>query len=775
MALDPNDPMQQALYPVPQDLVWPPPEYAGLFSFTPEAQQPTPEQLALAEYGLPSTGAGIPGQVPPPPPPPPPPLRGVVGAPGGDELAAPIPAAEAAAAAPAVDAVSGATWFGNPTPQPQMSDLVSVQPELTGAKDPWEVYSNQTPTPGDDQQLSNALEQHARDPLTPEATLTPENRLDATLDTLNDRQLAEYGKRDPEGFGAYLTRKDEQKRIDIAERGQAIADRDREAQAENVRIRREGLKRADAAQAQAQFESDNMAADGGFWNSRTDGQKLLGLLSIGVGAFVAGPHGENKALAIWQRSQDQHIANAKRKLADKNSAISKMYARIGDDFLADETLRQATLKAEYASLASYEQLLAPGGTSARKSAQRRLAISADIAASEQKAREHGEKQYIEAQKFLLDVTKQKEAERNNRAQTASSNYGHSISAGRLAFDKADAKDKNQLERDKLIAKRDEDLAKLDRENAVGGVIGQDGKLSNLTQAGGKTTFHASPEEHKALVKARNGALNLLDTMSKLKTLRDKAGGANKFTSPSDKLEYERLANRAVIDYANATGASFSDEQSKNLVRDRLFGGDPSGYNVGDAIGRIDRSMDEVKRSYVNQLRTAKWTGEEKDALQFIDSYDLKDAPLTADEESFKLLFVDPNRMTSEQTGLSAPTEGTGHPAMIPAQKVTLDAIAREARIDPTARVDGKAPTAAQVAEATRRRDVAIERLSSVAREGTFRTSSEGAFGLGGGTPEGVRPYAQQLLNDLGSTPPSLGDPRGVQSGAKDTIDPRAQR
>lgn len=388
MALDPNDPMQAALYP-PTDLVWPPPEYAGLFSF--DAQQPTPEQMALAEYGLPSVG-GIPGQPIPPPPPPPPPVK-QLGGPGlvPDELAAPIPAAAPAQPAPMA---------------PQVSDLVSVQPELTGANDPWEVFNAQGAAPPDaNQQLSSALEQHAGEPFTPEATLTPEQRLFSTLDTLDDPRLTAYAKQDPEGYGAYAVHKDEQKRIDIAQQGADIAERDAKAQAENVRIRNEAQRAAKAAEVQLQHESDTMAADGGFWDSRTDGQKLLGLLSIGVGAFVAGPNGENKALAIWEKSIDRHVANAKRKLADKQSAVSRLYARVGDDFLADETMRQATLKAAYGDLASKEQLYAVEGTTRMKMVQKRLEISASLAESRQRAAQYVEKRNVDQAKAAADIRK----------------------------------------------------------------------------------------------------------------------------------------------------------------------------------------------------------------------------------------------------------------------------------------------------------------------------------------------------------------------------------
>src|SRR5688572_14720212 len=105
--------MQAALFPVPEDLVWPPPEYAGIFVL-PGQQAP---QQVLTDYALP------PSLQPPPPPPPPPTQKiGPTGSQPIVELAVPPPHVAPEQPAPPLQPGLG-------IPQNLLADA--------GAPDPW--------------------------------------------------------------------------------------------------------------------------------------------------------------------------------------------------------------------------------------------------------------------------------------------------------------------------------------------------------------------------------------------------------------------------------------------------------------------------------------------------------------------------------------------------------------------------------------------------------------------------------------------------------------
>jgi hypothetical protein len=615
MALDPNDPMQQALFPVPADLVWPPPEYAGLFTFAPEPP-PTPEQLALAEYGLPG-GIVQPIPTPPPPPPPPPPVQRFGNFPP-EETAGPVPAA----ADMPPDLAPMQPGLG--IPADTIDAAMRVAP--AGARDPWEVLDQQPgPAPTDDQQLTQAM--NALDPRAP--AMPPEY--------MTGRELHGYANKSPHDFAEFDARETNNERLALAQKEVDGANADLERQRVNHEIRTAALKRADAARAQVDHESATLAADGGFWDSRSDGQRFLGLLAIGVGAFVAGPGGRNQALEIWEKSIDRHVANAKRKLADKHSSVSRMYQRIGDDFLANETLRQATTLAAKASLQSQQQLFAAGGTSERAIAKKLLEVDADLAARSQAVAIHNQKQAIAEFEAHLkreaeDRQQRAQAEiaRNNREQ-------NKLTGWRIAVDAKQGDKRLALDAQKFDWDKQKDVleqqGKADKAG-VGGNVEQvvvDGKpqirVMPLVQANG-LDFNPEPQVKEKIIAKRTAVQTLHDKLGQLKEWREKHGGANKKTSPTAQAEYDRLEKSAVISYGAATGQSLADKESYERARDALLGADPSGYNISGVDERIDKALREVDTEFNVFLQGANYNGP---PVKFVDFRREQKAPTVEDE------------------------------------------------------------------------------------------------------------------------------------------------
>ena len=650
-----------------EDVQWPA-EYANLlaqYGYAPTPAQGDPLALTTQEYGI--LGAGQ--QVPPTPPPPPPDKKFAPPGVPVEETAGPTPAA-----VPVPTVADKLAEIAQPT-QPQPNAL---QPGLgvpTTALDSFAVQPTVAdhlaalstpvpppavpgaPNPADPWAATLGPSEHDPwlDPYKPDLAATQPyvdkaNQIGANVwyDTAPVGDVgAVLGMSDPVAYAKWRaeTQADQENHAtnDRVEAMRKQADWEQK----NVAALKASRKLADARTAQADQEAAHMAADGGFWDSRTDGQKLLGLASIFLGGYVAGPGKPNAALDIWEKAIDRHVAMAKQKMADKRSAIAQMYARAGDDFTANETMRLAAAKGMEAQLLQQQQMFNQRGTTAMRIADAIQQTRAAQAESLRKINENEFKQKYEIAKFSLDQQKQiddvldrraqqKEAAKHNRAEEGIG-WKNAVTSAKNADTQAQELDVRRAEAEK---KQADQLEALDREQGVGGVTSVvDGKpvYGQLKNDDG-TTFHVPKEMHKEVIDARTNLLEYLNTMGKLKALRDRVGGANTITSGTEKAEYDRLVAKATISYAKSHGISLADEEDRKFAQSAAIGGDPSSYRIGEVVERLDRGMGEAQQSYVTLLKGTGWhptVGDESTAVQFVDVSKLGAPTLTESDQAYK--------------------------------------------------------------------------------------------------------------------------------------------
>ncbi len=549
-----------------------------------------------------------------------------------EETAAPVPAAVPVVApvvaptAPQADAVplSGMQPGMGPITQATL-DRAYAEPQVPA--DPWAPAPGPSVDPVAVQQTLQGVD-NALDPRTPQL---PAEYLDA--DELTGA-LTTMGAQDPVAYAEYKVADDEQKRVAMQGRLAEEQERDAEMRRANDHFRRQALEQADAARAAVDAEGANLAADGGFWDSRSDGQKLAMFIAVVMGGLVQGrTGGPNQGLQMMERFVDQHVASSRAKLADKRSAVAAMYGRVNDDYLAEEAMRAATWKAVEAQLASEEQLYDPRGTEARKRADARVAARAQMGEAARRAFDYAEdrsykqiKSQIETLKAQADIRKANaeatKLERQNAGGGAAPKLSREWVKQRYGYDPG--RDVTEVELDREI-KRDQNVKDLKKptdakagEFFVGGVkrVGSDGKVTydKARQADG-SVWNPPEWSMKRLEQMGSNIGALTDALEKLKQHREKAGGSNKWTSSEDQNRADQLAMQAVFAYADMTGKSTADENSINALKVDLFGvSDPGSYRADGMIQGIEDKIGSAIKQYGDVARKANYTGDLKDIV-----------------------------------------------------------------------------------------------------------------------------------------------------------------
>lgn len=338
----------------------------------PYAAPQMPDPLALTEYGLPSTGAGVPGNLPapPPPPPPPPPVQRFGGQPPIEETAGPVPAA------PAVD---------------DLAD-VSTEPKwLTGADDPWNV--GQAPPPG--------LPSFADESTIPQPPGTA-----PAGDERRGQQEVEANARaymdDPLLLAEAERKWDAAKKNTVATRILEENQRTRQQMEQNYAAQQE-------ARAQARVEADAIRqeaqdlANGKFgWSSKSTGQKFAGILAAVVGGLVAGrTGGPNMGLQMIEREIERDLQTRKDSLALRRGLLADKTQQADADLRTSEAQRLALYELAIRDVETQAQQFDPRGRAAMDLAKTAMGLRA----SQAKAMQDAEKRAFEQAKAAADLRK----------------------------------------------------------------------------------------------------------------------------------------------------------------------------------------------------------------------------------------------------------------------------------------------------------------------------------------------------------------------------------
>lgn len=737
MALvDPNDPlaMQQALFPAPTDPYagqWPPPEFGSIFTL-PDAQQ------VIADYGL---------DVPPPPPPPPPPTQNLGPGLGSQpivELAAP----------PLIDPAA----TGSPT-QPGLGIPADMLAAPDGP-DPWAGLTDTTPAITDEQQLGYALDRFGRgedptvDPRAPE--LPPEIY---TEDEATDADTL-LALRNP------IAAADKRAQQDVA-RDQHMAgllkqkvDADVAWQQKNEAVRVQARAEADAARKALDEESSKLAADGGFWDSRSTGEKALGLAAIFAGALAAGPNGQNQALAIWERSIDRHVANAQRKMADKRSGVAQMYQRLGDDFLANEAMRTAAWKGVVAQIDSEMQLYDPRGSTVRKRTEARMHAIGQIQASQDRAAAFIEERAMKRGKFELESQKAQVDIANGKLDAEKKR--RSMMGGGPAPKKSPEQWKaegytvvppvpmSEKEYDTWLGRR-----------GKGDALGEEGRkaeakrvddvrkfgLRALKNKDGSTPLAGDEETRREVETALDSSEQIVDIIDEVLAIRDRVGGESSWGNSDDYQRLKVLENNLVLLKKSGTQGMSSDSDMQR-IQDAL-GADNVASFRSRAAG-LEKARERTLGALNSKVR--KKTQYDGPSIEIANRWG--DAKKTVADGEYKMMLEDGEKRSVEeyrQAFGGFPGDGTDMRALHERMAQTGNLFPDQFKVLQALR--------AQVSGADeKKRDAALERL----RE--FATSSK---------DRNVRFNAQSVLDTLvGANPPALGDapsPYPTGRGVKDTV------
>jgi hypothetical protein len=176
----------------------------------------------------------------------------------------------------------------------------------------------------------------------------------------------------------------------------------------------------DQLQSDAQALSHEMVDTGEHGVGNFIGQVLLS----GIGGFASqATGGRNLALEAFQKQREQRIQAQKDAIANKwqglnfkRNLVAEQLQRSGDLYHAQETYRVASYDRAAAELQTKMQDYDPQGTTAIKIAGTLQQLGAQRAATLQAYNQQAFKNKLDATKAQIDVDKQKEESRHNKAQ-----------------------------------------------------------------------------------------------------------------------------------------------------------------------------------------------------------------------------------------------------------------------------------------------------------------------------------------------------------------------
>lgn len=424
--------------------------------------QPPPFLSAYGDAPAPNAGANL--QAPSP----------AVAAPSLPEAAPPLPSSAPAEIQMPDDVVAPSTPSAAtpsdvaPTPQ----QLATGQPAFAP---PWLQAAQQSVTPYDinaplaapappmsatdaalayetnDTTKGDAYENLKRTAMDPNASdadrqtawkeLSPQDRLNL-VNSSDPKQLAAVANAamSPEESATIQVRHAQAQQLELSARQHDLAVRQDQEARQNFQTYQGSIQYANARSASLEQDAARIA------NMRVDPAEhgvgnFIGRVLLGFGGGFASPAtgGKNLALDELQKLTDQRIQAQKDAIANqwqgvkmKQNLVAEGLQRSGDLYHAQEAYRVATYDRAQQELLTEAQNYDPKGTTNLKIQQAVSQVAAQRAATLNAYWQATQKQRLEQTKVQVDVNKQLEETRHNKAQEANENWKTSIEAKKAA-------------------------------------------------------------------------------------------------------------------------------------------------------------------------------------------------------------------------------------------------------------------------------------------------------------------------------------------------------
>ncbi len=392
-----------------------------------------------------------------------------------------------------------------------------------------------------------------------------------------------------------------------------------------------------------------------------------GGISRSVGAFVAAvvgglvqgrTGGPNIGMAMIDKQIERYIAtkqadraHKRELLGDRRRGLAEEMGDVEGDYRFAEVVRKASyeraLKQIETDAANYD----PEGTAgrARDNARREVMAkmtAADAAAAAEQLKRNVEKRKaeLEEQKAARDEKDLQEKIRNNKAQTASSNYGISSANKR-------AKDQLALDEKKLAAEEAKDkrtVTKAEeaevRELGMGGsvrvmrdpttnapIIGRDGKpmveKGPLLNEDGRPWKGKDKTQSDALAKSAASAEGLVDILDEIAAIRNEVGGESSVFNSKHRQRLDTLRERATLMRKSGTEGLSSDADMARI--ERTLGTD-NAASFRDQAAKLAEGREGIISEHNRAMRIrGQYTG---DPITFENKYASAPANTKAEEQ-----------------------------------------------------------------------------------------------------------------------------------------------
>lgn len=501
-------------------------------------------------------------------------------APPADDISAPAPISESLPVVPDVAPPELAAAPVAPEEPARLSELEQSPGQSLPAD-----QLEQLQVPNDDQAFASFSESAGEPsavPLTLEEQTIQDAEADARreqgrLDLLAERQLEEIRLNN--------------------ERAQASADAAREAQA-NAAAQLAEVDEDVARLGRTKINPDR------FWQSRTTGQRIAGILSAGLGGLL-NPKGRNSTLELINAAIDRDIqaqvadlGNERGALNERRGIVAELYERTKDGYRAAETARIAYLGSVDQQLAAEAARYDPDGTTAARIRTARQTVQAESAAArarlEQSAFERSLKK-LSARKTQAEIDKL-QADAALAARKAAGGAG---TKKKKVYDVpayADPELKEIYARDPKEAQRIQD----------GGI--RDPFTGDYIRQPDGAFFVPSLEEGKGLRDRMAKVSAASDLIEKIRALREEHGQeVDLFKSAAGQAMKSSATNlMLVLKDAFQTGAL--DKGSVEIL-EQMTGGDQTAFR--SALASIETVAENMESAVNSELKARGYRGRYK--------------------------------------------------------------------------------------------------------------------------------------------------------------------
>lgn len=425
-------------------------------------------------------------------------------------------------------------------------------------------------------------------------------------EAMRQRAENELALRDPVAFGELQVRQQRELEAFTARRRQEMAKADIDATRQHV----EDLKASNAA---TQVKVDALLADSQrIASTKIDptgglsgGRAIASVLGAIVGGLVQGRTGSarnagmdalNDTINRGIEAQKADLVNQREGVNLRRNVLAAEFARNGDMYQAEETVRQAALKHADDLLATEQQSFDPRGRTGLLIASQRQQIAAAQQAAVQTFQQKSFENHLKVQDAARQQQIADETARNNRATTG-------LGYARLTSEAADRKEARDA---RASAKQDAaDAAKqkqiLDRsmggevtqvKDAHGKVVGK--QLGPITKADGSVWVPTGTETQVSdLQKQHNAATQLVQTLDEIRRV-----GPEWLlnTTNSDKLQrLKELIGDARLQTLAAKNLGVPTGHDIELAEDFLGTSDPTRYK--DSLAGLMQSRASIVRDH----------------------------------------------------------------------------------------------------------------------------------------------------------------------------------